>query len=230
MNTAFILHFPITKLGKFNCLPGRRHFKAAKHLLNYIRCHHTTFGLKYYSDVTRSPVYHLVCENTDARPDAPIILFTDSSWQDCPDSGRSTGGFLIYHQGGIVDGGCFVPTPIAMSSAEAEYNALAQAMQVAAHTRQIIQELYGNHPDTPLSVPFLCDSESALKIGKKAKDTKRTRHIQRRIHYVRDNIASGAFTGHKIDGKLNPADTGTKNLSGEVLKTHQNILHVTVDP
>ena len=28
MNTAFLLHFPISKLGKFNSLPGRKHFKA----------------------------------------------------------------------------------------------------------------------------------------------------------------------------------------------------------
>ena len=28
MNTGFLLHFPISKLGKFSTLPGRRHFKA----------------------------------------------------------------------------------------------------------------------------------------------------------------------------------------------------------
>ena len=34
MNTGFALHFAITKLAKFNALPGRAHFKAVKHLLN----------------------------------------------------------------------------------------------------------------------------------------------------------------------------------------------------
>ena len=37
MNTAFILHFAITKLGKFNSMPGRNHFKALLHLLNHLR-------------------------------------------------------------------------------------------------------------------------------------------------------------------------------------------------
>ena len=230
MNTAFSLHFAVTKLAKFNNLPGRKHFKAVHHLLRHLRCHHQNFGIRYYSEVKRSPIYKLVKENTSARPYAPLIMFVDSSWQDCPDTSRSTGCFLLYQQGGIVDGGSFVPNPIALSSAEAEYNALAYAMQKTVNTRQILHEMHGNHPDTPLNIPFLCDSESALIIADNNRDTKRTRHIQRRIHYDRDGIASGAFTGFKIDGKVNPADTGTKNLSADELDAHKEVMHVHVSP
>ena len=175
-------------------------------------------------------MYKLIKEKTDARPDSPLIMFVDSSWQDCPDTSRSTGCFLLYQQGGIVDGGSFVPNPIALSSAEAEYNALAYAMQKTVNTRQVLHEMHGNHPDTTLNIPFLCDSESALIIADNNKDTKRTRHIQRRIHYARDGIASGAFTGFKIDGKVNPADTGTKNLPADELDAHKEVMHVHVSP
>ena len=115
-----------------------------------------------------------------------------------------------------------------MSSAEAEYNALAYAMQRTVNSRQVIHEMNGTRPDTPLSIPFLCDSESALIIGKNNKDTKRTRHIQRIIHYVRDGIASGAFQGHKIEGESNPADVGTKNLAKDALDVHYDTMHVVV--
>ena len=121
-----------------------------------------------------------------------------------------------------------MPTPVALSSAEAEYNAAAYAMQAVANQRQTLLELNGYHPDTPLTIPFFCDSESALIMGENIKDTKRTRHIQRRIHYARDNIAMGAFQGLKIDGTINPADTGTKNLSAENLAVHHGVMHVTV--
>ena len=117
-----------------------------------------------------------------------------------------------------------------MSTAEAEYNALSQAMQHVINSRQIIQELYGNRPDQPLSIPFFCDSESAIIMGRNQKDTKRTRHIQRRVHFVRDNIASRAFIANKIDGELNPSDTGTKNLNGENLSKHCKVMHTTVLP
>ena len=117
-----------------------------------------------------------------------------------------------------------------MSSAEAEYNALAFTMQCTVNCRQVIRKMNGNHLDTPLSIPFLCDSESALIIGKNNKDTKRTRHIQRRIHYVRDGIASGAFEGHKTEGERNPADVETKNLARDTLDVHYDVIHVVVTP
>ena len=172
----------------------------------------------------------MVAEKTEFKGNAPLMLFTDSSWQDCPDTGRSTGGYYLYQQGGIVDGGCFLPTPVAMSSAEAEYNALAHAMQCTSNTRQVIHEINGNHPDSPLSIPLFCDSQSALTIGENNKDTKRTRHIQRRVHYVRDNIASGNFEGYKIPGEFNPSDVGTKNLTSDVLEIHREVMHVQVPP
>ena len=230
MNTAFALHFPISKLAKFNSLPGKKHFKAIKHLLMYLRCHHTKFGLRYYSDETQSPIYKRLQDYTTADLSCPLKLFTDSSWQDCPDDGRSTGCYLLYFRGGLVNAGSFVPTPIALSSAEAEYNALAHSFQAVVNSRQLIHELYGNNADTPLSIPVFCDSESAIAIGSNLKDTKRTRHIQRRVHYVRDNIDSRNHTVHKIDGELNPSDVGTKNLSADVLDSHVEVMHVTVDP
>ena len=65
-------------------------------------------------------------------------------------------------------------------------------------------------------------------MGKNQKDTKRTRHIQRRVHFVRDNIESNAFTPNQIDGELNPSDVGTKNLNGDKLKFHNPVMHVLV--
>jgi hypothetical protein len=46
----------------------------------------------------------------------------DSSWNVGADTGRSKGCFLIYYMGGIVDHSSNIPDPVAMSSAEAEYN------------------------------------------------------------------------------------------------------------
>ena len=37
--------------------------------------------------------------------------FSDSSWKDCPDTGRSTGAYIIFYQGGTIDHGTHVPVP-----------------------------------------------------------------------------------------------------------------------
>ena len=117
-----------------------------------------------------------------------------------------------------------------MSTAEAEYNALAQAMQHVINSRQIIQELYGNNAETPLSIPFFFDSESAIIMRNNKKCAKRTRHIQRRVHFVRYNVESRAFILNKIDGELNPSDICTKNLNAEKMNTHIAVMHADVNP
>ena len=51
------------------------------------------------------------------------MAFSDSSWQDCPDTGRSTGIYIIFYQGGPIDHGTHVLGSVVQSSAESEYNA-----------------------------------------------------------------------------------------------------------
>ena len=64
--------------------------------------------------------------------------FSDSSWQDCPDTGRSTGAYIIFYQGGLIDHGTHVPGPVAQYSAESEYNAACTAGMALAHFRMLV--------------------------------------------------------------------------------------------
>ena len=43
--------------------------------------------------------------------------FYDFSWQDCTDTGRSTGAYNIFSQDGLIDNGTHVPGPVTQSSA-----------------------------------------------------------------------------------------------------------------
>jgi hypothetical protein len=47
--------------------------------------------------------------------EAPINQFTDSSFQDCPDTSRSTGGYLAFMQGAVVDAVRTLPEWITMT-------------------------------------------------------------------------------------------------------------------
>ena len=68
--------------------------------------------------------------------------FSDSSWQDFPDTGRSTGAYIIFYQGGPIDHGTHFPVPVAQSSAESEYNAACTAGMTLAHFRMLVAELF----------------------------------------------------------------------------------------
>ena len=69
------------------------------------------------------------------------MVFPDSSWKYFPDTGISTGAYIIFYQGGPIDHGTHVPGPVSQSSAEREYNAACTAEMALAHSRMLIHEL-----------------------------------------------------------------------------------------
>ena len=107
MNTASSLQFAIRKLAKFNTKPGRKHYQALIHLLHHVRTQRLNLGLNIYTKKHTSPIQVLLHETNpdfDLKSN-PIIMFTDTSWQDCLDTGRNTGAYYIYVNGSLVDAG-----------------------------------------------------------------------------------------------------------------------------
>ena len=47
-------------------------------------------GLKYYDNINYAPIYELLIQ-ASIKTENQFMDFCDSSWQDCPDTGRSTG-------------------------------------------------------------------------------------------------------------------------------------------
>ena len=115
-----------------------------------------------------------------------LMDFSDSSWQDFPDTGRSTEAYIIFYQGGPIDHGTHVPGSVAQSSAESEYNTACTSGMALAHFRMLVHELLNKDPDmVPKEAPLIVfNSKSAMCMYKNVKDTKHTRHISRRMHFV----------------------------------------------
>ena len=42
-----------------------------------------------------------------------LMDFYDSSWKNCPYTGRSTGAYIIFYQGGPINHSTHVPVPVA---------------------------------------------------------------------------------------------------------------------
>ena len=73
-------------------------------------------GLKYYSYINDAPVSDLLIQ-ASIKTENHLMDLYDSSWQDCPDTVRITGEYIIFYQGGTIDHCTHVPVPIAQSSA-----------------------------------------------------------------------------------------------------------------
>ena len=144
-----------------------------------------------------------------------LMDFSDSRWQDCPDTGRSTGAYIIFYKGGPIDHGTHVTGPVAQSSAESEYNSECTAEMALAHFRMLIHELLNEDPDiVPKEAPLVVlDSKSSMCMAKNGKDTKHTRHISRRMHFVRNGEKCNMQKIDWYEGGIQLADIGTKNIS-----------------
>jgi hypothetical protein len=230
MNTFASLHFATRKLAKFMVRPDPRlHFAATAHLLQHLRCNARSGGITCCANTSQAPVTKLL--DSIGEPTAfPIVMFTDSRWQDCLDTSRSAGCYLVFCQGGIVNGASFVPDPVALSSAKAEHQTAAFGASSCEHARQVFQEMHGLDADTTLTVPILTDSQSAMAMASSDRDTRRTRHIRRRCHQVRVQISNGAHIVLKIDGALNISNIGTKLQDCAMFIWHRAIVHTKAPP
>ena len=78
-------------------------------------------GLKYYAYINDASVSDLL-RQASIKTENNLMDFSDFSWQDYPDTGTSTGAYIIFYQGGPIDHVTHVPGPVSQSSAESENN------------------------------------------------------------------------------------------------------------
>ena len=190
MGTRCDILWIVNKLAKSCKHPGMEDFHALMWCFGYLR-KYIDRGIKFYNNHEESSV-HMICDKMNLKSDG-LIGFSDSSWHDCSDTGRSTTGYKIFYRGTIVDSNSSMPTPISMSTAEAEYMAAALCCMTLAHFRSLQYDFENlgtkeydvnkEFKDTP--VMLLVDNSATVDMSKNYKQTKKNRHIARRFHYVR---------------------------------------------
>ena len=129
----------------------------------------------------------MLSNNNIQTTEESSITFSDSSWNDCVDTGRSTGGNISFNQGGPADYSSHLPVPVAMSSGEAEYISAAAACMRASHLRMLSYDLRFmgcDHYDQDIvklePARIIIDNEAAICMEKCNKDTAGNRHVARR--------------------------------------------------
>jgi hypothetical protein len=183
--------YAVVKFAKYTRRPGVALMEALLHLLWYLR-DIMYLGLKFYSDITMSPITILFLSN-GIFLDNPLCTFTDSSRNDDIDTGRSSGCFMIFYKEGVVEHSSNMPDPVALSSAEAEYNEACLACMATAHLKQFLEDLdlpFADDKKSKKPIQIFIDNRSAVDMGASFKDTQRTRHMMRRYHYVREGVES----------------------------------------
>ena len=73
-------------------------------------------GSNNYADIKDAQVSNLLGQDS-IKIEKQLMAFSDSSWQDFPDTDRSTEAYIIFYKGGTIDHGTHVPVPVDQSRA-----------------------------------------------------------------------------------------------------------------
>ena len=89
------LSFSVHKLENILANPGKVHFEVLVHLLSFIM-YNKTLILEYYDDMNDALLSDIL-RQAIIKTENHLMGFYDSSWQDFPDTGRSTGAYIIFY-------------------------------------------------------------------------------------------------------------------------------------
>ncbi|KAH9679839.1 hypothetical protein KPL71_026297 [Citrus sinensis] len=198
--------YSVGVVSRFMGNPGREHWNAVKWLLRYMNGT-ANHGILYGGS-----------ENNSCQ----VSGFVDSDFAADLDKRRSITGYVFILNGGAVSWKASLQSVVALSTTEAEYIALTEAVKEAKWLSGLVSE-FGLKQE---SVCIGCDSSSAIQLSENPKYHERTKHIDVRLHFVRDEIANGVVNVTKVPTQTNPADILTKAVPAVKFRNSLNLIGV----
>jgi hypothetical protein len=172
------------------------HYKAAKHLLRYIR---GTTDL---------------CLTFDATGGQRMVLgYADADWGGDLDTRRSTTGYVFKVFGGVIAWKSKRQSTVALSTMEAEYMSSADCARQAVWLRLWLEDIGLGLGSDPL--PILNDNNGAIALAKNPVNHERSKHIGMRHHFLREKIEEKVISLEHVRSAENLADLLTKGLPRE---------------
>lgn len=191
-----ILH-SVCMVARFQSSPKENHMIAVKRILRYLKGT-MELGLNY----SRSKR-------------AELTAFSDADWAGDIDERKSTSGGAFFLGENLVAWHSKKQESVSLSTAEAEYIAAsATCTQVLWMKRQL--EDLGVKVEGP--TPILCDNSSAINISKNPVQHSKTKHIDIRYHFLKDEVQKGTVQLVFVPTKDQIADIFTKPLPKDLFE------------
>jgi hypothetical protein len=130
----------------------------------------------------------------------------------------------------VVDAASVMPKLVPFSTCEAEYCTAALAAMAAFYIKKVHNELHDIDSDYNLTIPLAMDSKSAMDTATSQKETQRTRHFNRRFHFLRLAVTGGQIVLFKVDGNANCSNCLTKPLAADQMEIETALFEVDLKP
>jgi hypothetical protein len=190
----------VSALSRFCQYPGKVHWTYAKRVLCFLKGVMNK-GLHYTSSSIEDGV--------------DIAIYTDSDWGSNPDDRKSISGFVVTINGNPVSWCSRTQKSTALSSCEAEFLALSEAVREALWLWNLFEELNVGFVK-PITIHV--DNQSAIKLAENAVSHQRSKHIDIRYFRVREEVANGKIKLLYVPTQENIADIMTKSTSFAVFQ------------
>jgi hypothetical protein len=228
------ISYSVNLCAQFSHNPGSIHWKAVIQIMRYL-CGTNNYSLCFNGNGNGNGKENLINNknnnNTNNNTFLPSLVgYCDASWGSCRDSGRSTTGWIIKLGECFIDWNVHKQETVALSSCEAEYMAIVSITQAIMWTISMLKEIgIDFHPSVPSSVSFpipiiLSDNKSAIAMGKNDIMHNRSKHINIKHHFIRDEISKGTIILQWISTQDQIADIFTKTLQPRIFIKIRNLL------
>ncbi|GJY43517.1 retrovirus-related pol polyprotein from transposon TNT 1-94 [Tanacetum coccineum] len=182
---------------RYQAKPTKKHLTAVKWIFRYLK-DSINMGLWYLKDTGFE-----------------LTAFSDSDHAGCLDSRKSTSGGIQFLGGDkLVSWSSKKQDCTSMSSAEAEYVSLSACCAQVLWLRTQLTD-YGFHFD---KIPMYCDSKVAIAISCNPVQHSRTKHIDVRYHFIKEQVEKGIVELFFVGTEYQLADLFTKALSEDRFK------------
>jgi hypothetical protein len=200
--------FAISFASQFMANPAEEHLFMVFGILLYV---YTVKGKKI--------VYRRYSSPTSTNP---IRIACDADLGNSK-SQRSRTGYCAYLYGMLVTWHSRLQPSVSLSTAEAEYMAIAAAGRFAVWYKLLVGD-FGVESCYHYPVRILSDNQSAICIAKNPITHKHSRHIDRRLHWLREQVLAGALHIGFVPTKENVSDIMTKALGKHFFVGHRDSL------
>ena len=139
--------------------------------------------------------------------------FSDADFAGCTTSRKSTSSSIVFFGQHLLRSSSTTQNVIALSSGESEFYAAVKSTSVLLGMKAMMSDL-GVDLRTPIKLHV--DSTACLGAAGR-RGAGRIRHIATSTLWVQNAVGEGRIVLAKVAGTENPADLGTKVLSGTVL-------------
>ena len=190
------LAFPVGQLARYMANPGPSHSRILDKVWKYLG-NMANLGLAYYhSDSTN------------------IIGYVDSDWGGDIGTRRSTTGYIFTFLGSPISWSSKLQKTVALSSCEAEYMAIRDAIKEQQYIRGLLSEIAPILGDLAIEcLDIYTDSNSAIELAKNPVYHARTKHVDIQYHFVRECIQKGVSQLKWTSTSTQLADGLTKAVS-----------------